>query len=71
MRSERFGEKMILVDSAEVYLADFVEDGKSKRGLFYRGMRVTTAGCPSPANHSGWYRGKEWVRPIPEKSPGD
>ena len=63
--------EMILVESAEVYLADFMEDGTTKRGLFYRGMRVTTAGCPSPAQNSGFYRGKEWVRQVSDSEPSD
>ena len=63
--------EMILVNSEELTLSDFVEDGVVKRGLFYRGMRVTTAGCPSPANHSGWWSGKEWVRPIQDKKGED
>ena len=61
--------KMILVDSAEVYLADFVEDAALKRGLFYLGQRVTTAGCPSSAKNSGWWRGKEWVRQVSDSEP--
>ena len=63
--------EMILVESAEVYLADFVEEGVTKRGLFYRGQRVTTAGCPSPAQNSGFYRGKEWVRQVSDSEPSD
>jgi hypothetical protein len=60
-------EKMILVDPDEVYLADFMEDATLKRGLFYRGQRVTTAGCPSPAQNRLWE--KEWVRPVSDMPP--